>query len=361
MREKKLEEKGNKLMSKKKHLVDVVVKKISEKQKESVTTDEDSLRRSADTEISSIMDDPDGSVFHDQESGTGLTETSENHDQESGTGLAETSEMEDMENRPDFWDQQEAELSEYNEPVDDKILDDDLGLDDEARQTPEGQVNIKDLITNDHGLNVLLTGRPDCGDPGHRCLRGHRREHPGGLQHGVQPLKTDLIEGTRVQCPYQKTEFDLKNVQSPKTHMISNLIFEFFLCNKCIPVKRHFISCGPKELTKTEKIRKRIRKDLLSRLATRAGKKAWTGLLERQEKDLTDKGKTQSRQQRLSRTADRPPSAEEKNSRRRLENPKKKKKEHQQPFQTKPVGTTPAPLFSPPIAQEKPMAVLKRL
>ena len=100
------------------------------------------------------------------------------------------------------------------------------------------------------------------------------------------------------------------------------------------------------------KSRKTIRKDLFSRLANRAGKKVRTRLLERLEKDITDKEKTQLRQQRLSGTADRPPSTEEKKSRRRLKNPKKKKKEHQQPFQTKPVGTTPAPLFSPPIEQE---------
>ena len=100
------------------------------------------------------------------------------------------------------------------------------GLDDDARQTPEGQVNKKDIIY-DHRLYVLLIGRPGGGDPGHCRLRGHRPEHTGRLRHGVQPLEADLNEGRiNVQSSYQKTE--LKNVQSPKTHTLVELFFEFF-------------------------------------------------------------------------------------------------------------------------------------
>ena len=69
VREKKLDEKGNKLKTKKTHLVEAVVRKVSEKQNQSGVTDEESLRQSVDSEITSIMDDEEESVFLDQESG----------------------------------------------------------------------------------------------------------------------------------------------------------------------------------------------------------------------------------------------------------------------------------------------------
>ena len=45
------------------------MRKVSEKQKQSGATDEESLRQSANSEFTSIMEDADESVFLDQESG----------------------------------------------------------------------------------------------------------------------------------------------------------------------------------------------------------------------------------------------------------------------------------------------------
>ena len=199
-------------------------------------------------------------------------------------------------------------------------------------------------FTYDHILYVLLIGRPGGGDPGHCRLRGHRPEHTGRLRHGVQPLEADLNEGRiNVQSSYQKTELKMCN---PLRHIHSLSYFlNFFLCNKCIPVKRHLISRGPKEPAKSKKVRKTIRKKLLNRSANRAGKKLWTGLLERQEKDLTDKGKTRAAAAETSRRSGRAYLNKRKEIEEKVERSDEEEEEEQQPFQTNPVGTTPATLF----------------
>ena len=163
---------------------------------------------------------------------------------------------------------------------------------------------------------------------------------------------------------------------NPLRHIHSLSYFlNFFLCNKCIPVKRHLISRGPKEPAKSKKVRKTIRKKLLNRSANRAGKKLWTGLLERQEKDLTDKGKTRAaaaetsrrsgrvylnkrneieekRQRRPQEEADEPTSTKEKKSRRRLKDPMKKKKKNNNPFKQTQSVLRRRPSFSSLIEQE---------
>ena len=114
-----------------------------------------------------------------------------------------------------------------------------------------------------------------------------------------------------------------------------------------------------KKLTKTGKLRKDIRKDLLNRAANRAGKKTWTGIKKRQDKtfnrerkDTTIKARTHHRSGQINLI--------------NIIQEDKRGEDQQRPrrpnktFQTNPVGTKPAPRFSSPTLGKAP-PVLKRL
>ena len=282
------------------------------------------------------MDEGEGSVFLDNESGTGLTETSDYID----------------ENRPDFWDKAEAEFSVYNEPVDDKILDEDLGLSDE-RKTPEGQVINNEIVIKVSHVTSHKGRERDC-DPRHRILP--RR---GGLPdgRGEQPGRPDLNKRKEVQWKLNKTEFLLNLVQSYVKDCIYHVLF--FLCPIKVFVKSLDKVTRNKKLTKTGKLRKDIRKDLLNRAANRAGKKTWTGIKKRQDKtfnrerkDTTIKARTLHRSGQINLI--------------NIIKEDKRGEDQQRPrrpnktFQTNPVGTKPAPRFSSPTLGKAP-PVLKRL
>ena len=277
VREKKLDEKGNKLKTKKTHLVEAVVRKVSEKQKQSGVTDEESLRQSVDSEITSIMDDEEESVFLDQESGTGLTETSEM----------------DEEKDLDYWDKQDAQIKNYDEPLDTNLLDDDNQEESwTERQTPEGQVNTN-IIFKAQTHTLRLGRRERNGDSRHRVLRD--RCLGRGLSNGGDRRpegRSDLKKRKEVQSMYHKTEYFLLNyVQSRiKTHVIFTIFFLFV--NKDILVKsRSKVNLdGLETLTKTYKeVRKKIRNRLLLRAANRVEKKTWREQSERQDNLLTCK------------------------------------------------------------------------
>ncbi len=92
------------------------MRNVSGEQSGATNTDEESLRQSVDSEITSIVEDEEDSVFNDQELGTGLTETSN-------------------------LERQDAEIKNHDEPLALELLDDDQQEDiDTQRQTPEGQV-----------------------------------------------------------------------------------------------------------------------------------------------------------------------------------------------------------------------------